>query len=303
MRREGEVLIAHVMSAKRKVVLCAPFVKSGVLRRLLAAINTEVEVDVVTRWNAKEVAAGVSDLAVFDLVASRPKTKLYLLDNLHAKLYLADDLPLTGSANLTAKALGWCKNANIELLVVLPKDDESVKNCLVALISARSATPEERQQIQASVDLMDCVTLPESEPDVEGLSGFWLPSLAAPEKLYSAYLSSTRARLTSPVLKAADHDLAALGISPNLTEPAFKEHVIQAFLSMAAIKRILFAIQEDLTDLAAANLLAEFSDGIEITHVARWRILKDWLTHFFPEKYEVAPHSFVTRVRAGVRSE
>jgi PLD-like domain len=303
MRRDGDILVSHVARAKNSVLLCAPFVKTGVIKRLFAAIHSNVAVEIVTRWNLDEIAVGVSDLAVFDLAVSRPGTTMRLLDNLHAKLYFSDDTLLAGSANLTAKALGWCEEPNLELLVIVPSDDEAVVRFRSSLSNSRLATVEERESLQARMDALDRTKLPEGEPVMETLSGFWLPRLAAPEKLFSAYLSSARERLTTSAIEAADHDLAALVVDPNLDEKSFHRRVAEQFSSMPAIKTILAAAQKDLTDTAAVELIESFIDETEMSHAARWQIVREWLTFFMPDEYEIAPHSFVTRVRPGARQE
>ena len=138
MRRDGDVLLAHVARAKKGVLLCAPFIKLGVAKRLLSAIGPDVAVEIITRWHAEEIAAGVSDLAVFDLSVSRPGVTMRLLDNLHAKLYVSDDLLLAGSANLTATALGWCDDPNLELLMPVSENDEAVL-ATARCVASRSA--------------------------------------------------------------------------------------------------------------------------------------------------------------------
>ena len=92
-----------------------------------------VFVRIVTRWRAREVAAGVSDLAVFEITNDRRNTALDLLDDLHAKLYLADNKGLIGSANLTAPALGWATRNNVEILMAVRRGDPDVERLLKTL--------------------------------------------------------------------------------------------------------------------------------------------------------------------------
>ena len=303
MRRDGDVLVAHVARARKTVLLCAPFIKLGVAKRLLAAVGPDVIVEIVTRWHSEEVAAGVSDLAVFDLVASRPGVTMRLLDNLHAKLYAADDQFLAGSANLTATALGWCDDPNLELLMSVPADAEAVLRCRAALAVARLATAEERAEIQAIVDGLQRPPLPESKTVDDTMAGPWLPKLAAPERLYAAYVPSARDRLTTSAIEAADHDLQALAIGPGLAEPAFREQVAERFSTMPAIATILTAAQSDLSDGAAAELVEAMVGSSDMRATARWQIVRDWLTYFLRDKYEIAPQSYVTRLRPGAGRE
>ncbi len=303
MRRDGDLLVAHVARAEKNVLLCAPFIKLGVAKRLLAAVGADVAVEIVTRWHAEEVAAGVSDLAVFDLVASRPGITMRLLDNLHAKLYAADDQLLAGSANLTATALGWCDDPNLELLMPVSADAEAVLRCRAALAAARLATAEERAAIQAVVDGLERPPLPDSKTVDDAMAGPWLPKLAAPERLYAAYVPSARDRLTRSAIEAADHDLQALAIAPGLTEPVFHNQVAERFSTMPAVDSILIAAQSDLSDAAAVDLIETLVGSSDMSATARWQIVRDWLTYFLRDKYEIAPQSYVTRLRPGVGRE
>ena len=299
MRREGDLLLEHLAQAKAKVLLCAPFIKVSVAKRLLAAIPVGVSVEIITRWHPEEVAAGVSDLEVFELVASRNDTLLKLLDKLHAKLYFSDQKLLAGSANLTATALGWCDRPNVELLVAVSVDDEAVLRCLAELQGARLATAEERAAIQTKVDTMERVTLPGAEQIADDLAHLWLPRLAAPERLYQAYLPSARDRQTSSALEAADHDLQALAVVPNLNEVDFRAQIAERFASMPAIAALLSAAQRDLEDTEASDLIRTMAMESEIAPHTRWQIVREWMTYFLGDKYEIAPQSFVTRLRPG----
>lgn len=303
MRRDGDLLVAHVARAQKSVLLCAPFIKMGVARRLLDAIGPEVAVEIVTRWHAEEVAAGVSDLAVFDIAVSRPGVTMHLLDNLHAKLYASDELFLAGSANLTATALGWCDNPNLELLIPVPADHEAVLRCRTALGAARLATAKERTAIQEVVDGLQRLPLPDAKTVDDALAGPWLPKLAAPERLFAAYVPSARERLTASAVEAADHDLQALAIEPNLSEPIFRTQVAERFSTMPAVISILRAAQSDLSDAAAANLIETLVGTSDMSAAARWQIVREWLTYFLRDKYEIAPQSFVTRLRPGAGRE
>lgn len=299
MRKDGDRLIEHVSRASEQVLLCSPFIKVGVLKRLLASITPTASVKVITRWHAEEIAAGVSDLGVFDLVAARPGATLLLLDNLHAKLYLADHAVLAGSANLTATALGWCAEPNVELLLDLSAADEAVRFCLERLVSARLATAVERDALQAIVDGLTRAPLPDARTVDEELASLWLPRLGAPQRLFGAYTPTNRDRLTSFTIESADRDLAALDIAPNLSETAFNLEVGRKFSAMPAIVSILDAASGDITDADGAQLVRNIAIDSGMTAEVQWQIVREWVTYFLDERYEIAPQSFVTRLRPG----
>lgn len=104
MSAVGNDILALVGAAKRDVLIVAPFIKSAPVSRLLDTIGAEVQKTIVTRWRCADVVAGISDLEVFD-IARRYHAKLLLCEDLHAKLYAADDRCFVGSANVTGVAL------------------------------------------------------------------------------------------------------------------------------------------------------------------------------------------------------
>jgi hypothetical protein len=300
MRRDGDRLIAHVAAAKETVLLCAPFVKVRVLKNLLRHIGENVSVKIVTRWLPSEVALGVSDLEVLDVVHERPKTSLWLLDRLHAKIYSADGRVSGGSANLTATAMGWSDSPNLELLMDLDANDESVRLVMDQLSEARPATVAEREKIAELAKRVEKPTLDTSrDMDVNETPTIWLPQLPAPNRLYQAYVERLRERVPSDTLEAADKDLKALGVPPSLNEKDFNDFVANALPKMPAITKILLAAADDLTDEAGVAVIRDLGVHPVLPPELSWHIVREWLTHFLRDKYEIAPQAFVLRPRPG----
>lgn len=301
MRRDGDRLIEHFSGASKDVLICAPFIKTRVLSKLLAAIPEDVPVRVFTRWLPKEVAAGVSDLEVFEIIAGRPAASLSLLDRLHAKIYVADDAVLIGSANLTGAALGWSGSPNLELLTHARLDGEDVQLCLAALDEARPATTEERDRVREESLAFPKLDLVEDAKE-DAPAAMWLPLLGAPQRLYQAYVLTSRERLSSSVLESALGDLASLGVPPGLSEPEFKTAVAEAFRAMPAVKRLLEAADEDLGDERAIDLIGEMPVAGNLTPEQLWLMVREWMTFFLAERYEIAPASFIIRRKPGKRA-
>ena len=299
MRADGDLLLEHVGRARSEVLLCAPFIKAKVLKSLFDRLEPGLPVQVVTRWNAEEVAAGVSDLEVFEIVAARGGASLSLLDHLHAKLYVADGRVLAGSANLTAPGLGWSATSNLEILAGLPGDDPSVLRCLEAIRRARPATEDERSRVAAAAQSLNMPRLPAGEDVDEGHSGTWLPRLGAPARLYNAYMADRRERLTASALEAADHDLRALGIPPDLGRVDFEDSVRRSFVAMPAIRTILDAASSELRDDDGIRLVAALQRADDMAPEPQWLIVREWMTHFLRDDYEIAPQNFIIRPRPG----
>ena len=118
---------------------------------------------VVTRWRPAEIAAGLSDLEVFDIANERPRTEVRLSHSLHAKLYVADDRCLVGSANLTAAALGWRQDSNLEILIPAERNHPDIGFLLARLKAATLATFQIRTEVERLAAALESPALDEAK--------------------------------------------------------------------------------------------------------------------------------------------
>ena len=299
---DGERLKALLQSAQDDVLLCAPFIKAQVLETILSVVGASVIVRIVTRWRAAEVAAGVSDLAVFEIANERPNTELKLLEDIHAKLYLADNWGLVGSANLTATALGWAERSNVEILIPVQRTDTEVLHLLKRLESAAKATFTIRSAVEAEAAALVEPKLDESLDMVEEGVGErkqeWLPRCAIPEKLYAMYLDADTTTVVTETRGDGLADLHDLNIPRGLTKGDFTNAVREILLLMPAFKRIIDRVPQRLTDVDGITLVADARPNLTSSVTShQWRIIREWLGFFFADDFEVAPDSFVTRLK------
>lgn len=111
--------LLDVASGAKKVFLCSPFVKASTLNKVLACIDSEAEITLVTKIDLDSFACGVSDIAALREVLSI-NGRVLILANLHLKYYRFNRYVFLGSANLTENGLGWAYKPNFELLVQRP---------------------------------------------------------------------------------------------------------------------------------------------------------------------------------------
>jgi len=302
MIADGERIKVLLESAQREVLLCAPFVKARVLRTILSVVPETVPVRIITRWRAAEVHAGVSDLEVFDIANERPNTKLALLDDLHAKLYIADDDGLVGSANLTGAALGWAERSNIEVLVPAKSTDAEIQRLLKQLDSAETATFTLRSQIETDAAALKDLVLEEGldiTDDKLTLRGLpWLPSCAAPERLFEIYQDANTTVVVEGTRVEGVADLRDLHIAGGMSSSEFADLVQETLLLMPGFNQIVEHIPKGLTDAKGSLLVQEMRPEMAKNDViTQWRIIRDWIGEFFPDRFEVAPETFITRLR------
>ncbi len=292
-------------SALRELRIVAPFVKAPQLRAALACVAPGVRAAVTTRWLPEEVASGVSDLEVLD-VCRKAGAELFLLDRLHAKLFVADGRRvLLGSANLTARGLGSAASPNLELLLPCEPSPRSIATTLGRIdIESRPATEEERASVAAiAAELADTMaTVPPSPRPETAARAAWLPEFRSPDRLFSVYQDLSDGTLdgNEPV---AVRDIVALGLPFDLDRPSF-EHAVRASLgTMPSIRGL-----DDF--LRASRRFGEITAWLEAwrpacTKSERQRMgqtLIRWLTHFDPERYRMSTPRFSEVLSLSARS-
>lgn len=264
-------------TATDRVILVAPFIKKEVFQAALDAVPAKVgEITCVTRWSVPEVAAGVSDPEIAELAQQDGRATVRLCHNLHAKLYVADDRCLVGSANLTGKATGRVPAANIELLIETGKAHPEVERVLATIeATAVPGTVELAEQIREQASLLQ---RDEDSPRVvvpgqDEQPARWLPETRNPDRLYRVYNGRHR-HIGSDVLAGVLRDLAFLDIGPGLDEQTFGSEVLARLRAMPELQVLTAAGRMNLADmqtelLAAGDLSAEQAQRAVET-VAAW---------------------------------
>ncbi|SDN04947.1 phospholipase D family protein [Actinacidiphila guanduensis] len=275
-------------TATDRVVLVAPFIKKEVFQAALDAVPTKVgEITCVTRWSVPEVAAGVSDPEIAELAQRDGRATVRLCHNLHAKLYVADDRCLVGSANLTGKATGRVPAANIELLIETGKAHPEVERVLAAIeATAVPGTVELAEQIREQASLLQS---DEDSPRVvvpgqDEQPARWLPETRNPDRLYRVYNGRHR-HIGSDVLAGVIRDLTYLDIGPGLDEQAFGSAILGRLHAMPELQGLTAAGRMNLAEmqaelLAAGDLSAEQAQRAVETIAAWLRYFDD--VHFVP---------------------
>lgn len=269
-------------ASRRELVLCAPFVKRSVVSQLLSVVGRDVRLVLVTRWRPDEVAAGVSDTTVLDLLRSRGGT-VYLHDRLHAKYYRNENSVLLGSANLTATALGWAIAPNLELLVETTIDHVDWLESELMGVGV-VATDE----IAAEVNELASLLSPEREPieiDVTySHHQIWVPSLRLPADLFTAYSRGPHA-LTTRSANAAMTDLAALDLPVGLRRDQFDRLVGHRLLG-----HVLFRVVDDFVNEPRrfGEVRALIASHLNLDREAAdesWQTIMRWMLEFLPTRY------------------
>ena len=271
-----------ISGAQSSVEIIAPFIKVGTLRTILEAVPATVPVRCVTRWLPQEIASGVSDIETLNLLEQRGNARLSLVDNLHAKLYIADSNCLAGSANVTYSGFGDSADSNIEVLVATTLDDQGVAATLADIDRhERPATRELADQLRAVVDYLG------QAAHTTRLRATWLPCSRKPEAAYRRYIELYSTSLTDDLTTAERlvvEDIASMNLAPGLAEREFD----------AAVRDCLAQIEPASDFLAGTgDALLTFKDtysflsGLDVGGYSEqdlWRAFIEWMAHFYPDR-------------------
>ena len=266
--------------ASGEVTVISPFIKLGALRSLLDVIPSDTRLRCITRWLPREIAAGVSDPEILDMLEERGNFRLSLVDRLHAKLYIAGGLCLTGSSNVTFAGLGEGGDyKNIEVLVEVSAHDPGIVATLEEI--SQSERPATRAMAQTVRRLAD--SLSTSATSQTNLDAPWFPGSRRPEHAYRFYKHPP-----SGYTGAADRillvDLASSNLQPGLDEDEFKT-AIRSLLAAIPTAKVLLDATEDMTlTRADAHSYLETIAGDEFSTNDLWVAFVNWMAYFFPDR-------------------
>ena len=267
-------------NAENQVAVIAPFIKVNALRSLIEVIPAHAHLRCVSRWLPREIAAGVSDPEILDLLETRGNFSLSLVDRLHAKLYIAGDRCLAGSANVTLAGLGeGGDGSNIEVLVETTIDEPGITATLEAI--ARYERVATRDMARAARRLAESVTTSAVSPGAPDTH--WFPGSRRPERAYEFYT-----RPPSGFVGVADQvllaDLARSNLSPGLEEGEFRDAIRSLLRSIPLAEALLVASEDTTVTRAEASSWLEPISGDELSPNDLWIAFVNWMAYFFSDR-------------------
>ena len=227
MTSPWERIVALARGATEAVIV-APYIKEHSLLRLLEQLPHLERLTCVTRWLAGDIAVGVSDTAVRDLVRSFGGA-FRLHPGLHAKYYRFDDAVLVGSANLTDAGLGVGRIRNFEILARPGGGFDSVA-------FERELMAGSREIDDGEFAAWDTIPVIESDagagPDSALLD--WYPATRDPADLWQFYYGH-RESLSLDTQRRAEADLLVLGPPASLDLYGFGNWVSVGLMSSSFV--------------------------------------------------------------------
>lgn len=277
---QGNRIRALFESADESVVIIAPYIKVEALRSLLEVVPAGSFVRCVSRWLPKDVAAGVSDPEILNLLEERGNFTLSLVERLHAKLYIAGDRCLAGSANVTLAGLGeGGEYSNVEILVEATIDDPGISATLESIAKAeRPATRYMMESVRLLAERLPDSSMPTAHGELP-----WFPCSRNPERAFRFYK-----RPPGGYLVAADHallkDLARSNLQPGLGEGEFQSAIRELLISIPIARAFLEGTEDKtLTRADASVWLQEICEG-DLSTNDLWVAFVNWMAHYFRDR-------------------
>ena len=274
---QGDRIRNIFSGAQDSVSIIAPFIKVQALRWLIDVIAPDVHVRCVTRWLPEEVAEGVSDpLIIYDLKA-RGNYVLTLVDNLHAKIYIADKQCLAGSVNTTHKGFGDVNDHNIEILIASSTDDPNIKYTLSEIAKVeKMATIEMAEKI-----MMLATSLPQQ--DLLDVTKLWFPRSNKPAGAFKFYSNIPEGYLSEPE-RLLIADLERANIPPGLSESEFRFEICSLLSEIPLVDALLDVTNDITLTRTDAHPQLRLLENEEFSVNDLWRSLVSWVVYFFPDQ-------------------
>lgn len=266
-----------VKGADESITLIAPFIKKSIFEEIIAAVPASVNrIDCFTRWTPAEVAAGVSDPEIIERAEADARLRIALCPSLHAKVYVADERCLVGSANLTARATGRAPHANFELLIEAEASHPEVQRVLTQVkAEVTPATPHHAALIRKQADLLHEENVAGGGV-VEEWMRLWYPVTRRPQNLYALYAG--RAEFAPAVAAGIVQDLALLDIPVGLTESEFNDTVRSRLTAIPELHKLRSG--ETLSNIELQRAIEERSGVSEAQARRVTENIAAWLKHF-----------------------
>lgn len=305
-----DLFVDELSHSTGRLLIVSPYIKLGAIERLVGLVSRSCELSVYTQWNANDIATGVSDLGVYDLISNRQCGSFFLCPKLHAKYYRADQRYWFGSANLTSSGLSLgVSHPNLEILST-PSDFCQSGIAFEELLDQRSVrvTKEMRDEMN---DLVSQIQSSQHfiEPD-DQLVELERPALFGqmffsqnPEDFFSWVEGDTKS-LSDQEIASAELDYVVLKqhcptIVPELAVQVAKNVLLQMpifhdvvskfnpsdgrWVGFGEVKEFLLRKHKDLPDNSAATVILQATMA--------------WAVYLFPSRYEIYQYNVSQQLR------
>lgn len=127
MKSPGEKITRLIADNEaNNIHFISPYITISPVIKLLDILNPKVYIKITTCVEQELILNGSTSLAAIKLLHKQPNTELQHITNLHAKVYIAGQKCLIGSANFTDRGLGSSPHANLEFLTEINRQNNDI---------------------------------------------------------------------------------------------------------------------------------------------------------------------------------
>jgi len=296
----GEYLAKELGKATKRVHIVSPFITKVAFDQLIEFLPKDVSVTIITRWRVKEVAMGISQPSIMDSLDSITDARIFLQQNLHAKVYVIDDdIAAISSANVTEAGLSFSTTPNLEAAAVLKPAPTSLLAYVRRLeLSGIPATQSLRFEIEKAAEAINIV-LPQCKEVViqpldtvkehKSFDLFSFPKYRHPEILYQRYRSIVSCS-SQDERDAVLDDLSVLSVPDDLSEANFIAFIAERLMADENFKQFDAYLTEPRRFGEMTDWLKSHVNGITGDHRVAQRRLQAiirWLCTFIPNRYKL----------------
>ena len=270
-----------------EIVVVAPYMKLEALTKLLGGITGCARPICVTRWTPQDIRFGASDIDCRQVILERGGA-FRLHPGLHAKYFRFDDVAFVGSANVTAAALGWAAQPNLEILCAPDDDFDNAAFEAKVLEESREVSEEEFAYWARLKDTL--LTGSAAEESHDFATDEWRPATRDPRNLILACRDSASKIASPDEWAAARRDMQVLGLSIGMGEEEVRAWAAGSLLSSRFAADVL-SIQH-LPRTQAARRLASIYGYHNVSDARRaLETTESWLAFLVPDLLAVASPS------------
>ena len=262
------LLNSEIQKAKNEILIAAPYVKMGIVKKLDFPKELAVKVTFVCRWKLDDVLNGATDIGVYPLLRDKG-IRVLLHPNLHAKYYRSDNRVLMGSANLTSNGLMNHETSSLEALTFLLKNPATV-NFESKLIQESVEVDDELYGEYLAILNSRSISEPFNEIN------FYWPNFTSFEEAWSLYNG-----------EHSSVSLKQLAIPPTLEKSKLKGFIklrLKEFSNIQRIEKFLETGADGRRFGEVRALIRMMDESVDET--SAWQNLMLLLLDLFPESYE-----------------
>lgn len=274
----GEKIRSLFRESQGQVSIIAPYIKTKALESLLEVIPSDASIRCVTSWHPIDIASGYSEPEIIELLDQRGNFSIYLVDNLHAKIYIAGINCLVGSSNVTLAGFGESENSNIEILIKTDINNSDVKLALSEINqNSQLATLEIAKSMRRIADSINVSSLSFTD------SYMWLPKSRTPEKSYNYYINPPSGYLTE-VDRILLQDIATANFQPSLSFDEYAERIKLLLLNFPLANSIIDNPIDRIISFEDSHTYFEEYSGDGFSSEDLWLAFVKWMAYFFSDE-------------------